>query len=316
MYDLFSDLDQRVASIVNRGFAFNSRRSYSSGLNRYISFTHLYSLDPLDLSELNLLRFIAHLSAVGLSARTIRVYISGVRSWFVTQGLQIPPLFTPRVKLALKSIERDNPPPTQASPLTLSILRNFLSVLDPSYDGLMLLSAFTLAYYACLRSSEYCFDPQLGHGLTCADLVFLDTNPPSMSVRVKASKTLIHGFNVVLGCSAIPFCSVCSMKAYFRLFLPFPSRPLFLYSDGTPLTYHSCSNSLKSLLLKLGLNPTTYSLHSLRAGSATDAATKGASSHFIRALGRWRSAAYMAYLRPGPEDQAKVARFLSSHLSH
>ena len=272
----------------------------------------MYNIDPLDLSELTLLRFIAHLSASGLVSGTIKVYISGVRSWFVLTGLPIPTLFTPRVKLALKSIERDSPPPSKARPLTFSILSQVFLYLPPTHDNLMFISALALAYFACLRSSEYCYDSDLSQGLIASDISFVAVPRESLQLRVRSSKTLIHGFTVMLGCSSVRFCPLCLMKTYFNVSRPSPDRVLFLLTDGSPLTHRIFSNFIKSLVARMGFDPSSFSPHSLRAGSATDASSKGAPSHLIQALGRWRSAAYLGYLRPTPQEQASVSRFLAT----
>jgi len=296
--------------MVKAGYAFNSQKAYSSGMVRYFKFCSVYSLDPLELSEVNLLRFIAYMSHQGLLARTIRVYLAGLRSWLVRTGYSHIQVYTPRVKLALKSIERDNPPPVRVAPLTLSLLSRFTLYLHPSLDNVMLMAAYSLAYFACLRSAEFCWDDSLSQGLSRRDVRISDSSPPSLTLTVRASKTLIHGFTVVLGCTGILICPVCLMRAYLRMGGSPGGGPLFSYRDGRSLSYSRLVLSLKAVLARMGLNPNLYSSHSFRAGSATDAAAMGASAHFIQSLGRWRSAAYLAYLRPTPEVQAAMTRFL------
>ena len=299
--------------MVAHGFAPNSRSSYSSGIKRYLKFCSLYRLEPLDVSEINLLRFVAYLADCKLVVRTIRVYLSSIKSWLLTNGYPGVELFTPRVKLALKSVERDNPPPVQVAPLTLSILKGSFLFLLPSSDNLMLITAMSVAYYGCLRSAEYCHEPALSQGLTRSSVHMIYTNPPSLTLSVPTSKTLLKGFKVVMGCSGVKFCAVCLMRLYLATIPRAPSTPLFAYLDGSLLTYARLSSCIKSLVTRMGLEPHRYSPHSLRAGSATDAAANGASSHVIQALGRWRSQAYLAYLRPGLAEQASVSRLLSSH---
>ena len=46
-----------------------------------------------------------------------------------------------------------------------------------------------------------------------------------------------------------------------------------------------------------GLNPNRYKGHSFRIGAASDAAEKGMSEAQIRVLGRWKSNAFMRYIR-------------------
>lgn len=297
--------------MVKAGYAPNSQRSYSSGVVRFLKFCQMYGLDPMDASEVNLLRFIAYLSSQGLLARTIKVYLSGVRSWLLLSGSSQLLVYTPRVKLSLKSIERDNPPPVRVAPLTISILSKFTFYLLPSFDNIMLMAVYSLAYYACLRSAEYCWDENLSQGLSIGDVEFTDISPPSVRLTVRSSKTLIHGFSVVLGCTGILFCPVCLLRAFCRLRHGGKQAPLFVYADGRPLTYRRLVVSLKLGLTRMGLNPNLYSSHSFRAGSATDAASLGASAHYIQSLGRWRSAAYLAYLRPTPQVQAAMTRFLA-----
>ena len=73
----------RVAGLVGSGLAYNSRRSYSAALNRYLAFTKIYLIDPWEFHELTILRFIAHLAAANLSVSSIRVYLAGVRAWLL-----------------------------------------------------------------------------------------------------------------------------------------------------------------------------------------------------------------------------------------
>lgn len=258
------------------------------------------------------MRFIAFLYHASLSLGTIKVYLAGVRSWYLTTGLPIPVIYTPRVKLALRSILRDNPPPSRVLPLTFSILQRAFSFLTPTPYNIMCLAAMSLAYFACLRSAEYCFDASLGHSLSTSDITFLSSPPRSMRVLIRSSKTLIHGFEIVIGCSGVRFCAVCLIRLHLSTSNPPPQLPLFKLPAGVPLNYRSLSAFIKALLTRMGLDPARYSPHSLRAGSATDAAALGASSHFIQSLGRWRSDAYLAYLRPTPLFQSSISPFLAS----
>ena len=59
----------------------------------------------------------------------------------------------------------------------------------------------------------------------------------------------------------------------------------------------------------LGLNPSEYTGHSYRAGSATTASMVGFSSWELKMLGRWESGVYSIYLRK-PELVASFAKRL------
>ena len=145
--------------MVTSGLGFNSRKSYSAAVTRYLRFNQVYSLDPLGLSELSALRFITYLSSAGLASSTIRVYLSGVRAWLISLGFHPPNIYTVRVKWALKSVERSCP--MQARPVSYSMLAHLHVTVDFTYNNFMLLSAMTLAYFGCLRAAEYCYNPSV-----------------------------------------------------------------------------------------------------------------------------------------------------------
>ena len=54
---------------------------------------------------------------------------------------------------------------------------------------------------------------------------------------------------------------------------------------------------LKDLVAAVGENPEDFNTHSLRVGRATDLALAGTSDAIIRQTGRWKSNAYLAYVR-------------------
>jgi hypothetical protein len=55
-----------------------------------------------------------------------------------------------------------------------------------------------------------------------------------------------------------------------------------------------------------------YTLHSGRIGGATALAEAGAADSVIRAAGRWKSDAYLVYIRPTRQDAVTVATALTS----
>ena len=74
-------------------------------------------------------------------------------------------------------------------------------------------------------------------------------------------------------------------------------EPLLVDSLGNILRRAYFVSTMKLLLSLLGLNPSEYSGHSLRAGAATSGANQGLESWELKMLGRWRSDAYNVYLR-------------------
>ena len=75
-----------------------------------------------------------------------------------------------------------------------------------------------------------------------------------------------------------------------------PDDPLFSDKFGTILRRAYLNGTLRLMLSLCGVNPSLFTAHSLRAGSATTAADVGMTKWEIQMLGRLRSEAYQVYL--------------------
>ena len=262
------------------------------------------------------MRYIAYLDIQGLAPTTVKNYLAAIRAWAVSLGLREPVIWTPRVHLACKALVRTHAPPRQVLPINFNTLSSMIRLLSPAKDHMVIASALTLQFFACLRASELCSGLHQSLAPTRADVQFISTgSSPIMVYSCHSSKNNVHGFKVHLGCSGVPVCAVCIMYHYFTHFPAPPSDPLFRLSSGHQLTYEAYNAWIKHLVRGVGLDPANYSTHSVRAGAATQAAQTGLDSDTIKRLGRWRSQAYLTYLRPPPESYAALAPKLV-HSSH
>ena len=78
---------------------------------------------------------------------------------------------------------------------------------------------------------------------------------------------------------------------------PSSPGPLFIHADGTPLTWSQLVNSVRSALQSIGLDVSPFLGHSFHTGAATAVAQKGILDSFIQTFGRWRSSAFLCYIR-------------------
>jgi len=183
----------------------------------------------------------------------------------------------------------------------MSVMRQLKGALadDPHVtpkDKLMLWSAFTLAFFGFLRSSEFT-SPSLTHfnplvHLARSDISF--TSNGSLLLQLKASKTdpFRMGCSITLSPSGRSVCAVRAMHRYLAHQLPGQSTPLYFFSSGQFLTRDKVTSILRSQLKRLGFATESYASHSFRIGAATTAAEAGLPPWLIQTLGRWSSNCY------------------------
>ena len=113
----------------------------------------------------------------------------------------------------------------------------------------MLSSAFTLAFFGFLSSSEFTSPSsthfiQLVH-LACSDISF--TSDGSLLLQLKASKTdpFQMGCSIMLTPSGCSVCAVQAMHRYLAHQLPGNSTPLYLFSTGQFLTQNKETSILR-----------------------------------------------------------------------
>lgn len=248
-------------------------------------------------------------------ARSIRVYLAGVRAWFISGGGTPPDIFSEIVKFALRSLDRAQPEPRQVQPLTKDIILSIIKSLPYTSINFTFVTAILLAYFGCLRAAEFCYDPETAPPLLTGHCTFVDAIPPYMIVKVGSSKTACRGFKAVVGCSGDSgMCAHCAVKAYINIKQATANQPLFRLEDGRSMAYKDMSRFIKDTTCKLGLNPDLYTPHSIRSGAATDAAAAGFEAIQLKDLGRWKSDTYYTYLRPRDHQKAALSRRILGRL--
>ena len=239
-------------------------------------------------------------SVRGLSAATISVYLASVRSLHIDSGFPDPLKDTSRLHRVLRGIRRSRSArrPTRL-PITRSVLAAIQAALSAdSYDHSMFWAVCSLAFFGFLRVSEFTcsgsFDP-LVH-LSISDVSFDTSGCLHLFIKTSSSR---RGLSLSIGASGKRICAVSAVRRYLQVRGNAPG-PLFVLSDGSPITPVVVNCSLLAILSNLGIR-CTYSSHSFRIGTATTAASAGIPDHLIKTLGRWPSNAYLLYIRiPSP----------------
>ncbi|MCX8521142.1 MAG: hypothetical protein ORN28_06345 [Rhodoferax sp.] len=308
-----------VQELFSAGLSAASLKVYKTGQNCYVRFCELYAHSPFPASEEKLSQFVAHLFMAGLSAGTVKSYLSAVCHAQIGLGLGDPDLPSmPRLEYIIKGYRRKSVKSggRPRLPITPAILRALKAVwfLDGnSFSVSMLWAASCLCFFGFLRSGEIVvpsdssFDPAFH---LCYGDVLVDscTNPSVLSVRLKASKTdpFRKGVSLVIGRGKGDICLVAAVLGYMVLRGLAPG-PLFLFSDGSFLTRPRFVSAIRSALDRAGIDSKPYLGHSFRIGPATTAASCEIQDSRIKILGRWQSSAYQLYIRTPPGILTEVA---------
>ena len=144
------------------------------------------------------------------------------------------------------------------------------------FSGFLRVGEFTVP-------SEALYDPEVH--LNLADISINSRTEPSLfCIRIKQSKTdpFRMGVDIFLGATQADVCPVQALVNY--------------------LTRILLVNRLNAALHQDGRAAKDFNGHSFRIGAATTAARCGLEDSLIQTLGRWKSAAYLAYIKI-PRDQ-------------
>ena len=266
---------------------------------------------PVPADEDTLCHFAATLAVEGLRHRTIKSYMAGVRHLHISEGHGDP--FSAglhRLHYVLRGVKRaegmSGVAKRERRPITPDLLHKIKVVWDPRAhedDVVMLWAACCLAYFGFMRVGELTVPSDDGYDASChlswGDVTVDDpTRPSRMEVRIKASKTdpFRRGISIFIGRVSSDLCPVSAMLAYMVVRGKI-AGPLFRFSDGKPLTRQRLVTAVKDALVKAGVEPGQYSGHSFRIGAATTAAARGPEDSTVRTLGRWKSLAYLEYIK-------------------
>ncbi len=319
-------LDSKVVDMISGGIRPSTNKTYNSANKKFMTFCAAHGLIAIPVSETTILRYLAYLQSIpgritqGLAHSTAVVHLSAIRQLQIAANEKVE-IYTPRVKLALRSVLISHPPAIQKAPITFDILLLMLNCLPADYDGLLWHTMICTGYFGCLRASSYTktnsymsktvLSPPLTLNAvkfaTCKGVQYLQLTIPRTKTSLKPTIKNI-------GCSAISVCCHCSMLAYLRLRATIHSgmsdSPLFISKHNVIITKEMLNQKIKLLVTQIGLDPSNYSGHSLRAGSATQGARAGMSESQLSQLGNWSSSVYLRYIRDNVFDQIKHSTYL------
>ena len=193
--------------------------------------------------------------------------------------------------------------PFQVLPLTPNILRKMYKHLDmKKIADLALWCSYLTAFYGLLRKASTVPETSSMDERVYLLRRHLKVDHESNMVYIYQGFSKSNNFctrDVVIpipGNEDPALDLVRHLKAlYERVDCPDDS-PAFSFGKGSFISYQSYTTRLKTLLLKVGLNPDLFSGHSFRRGGATFLYNCGGTTIMIQASGDWSSQCFTKYL--------------------
>ena len=252
-----------------------------------------------------MLRYLAHLQLAGLAPKTLRVQLAGL-SFFCKVNDWWDPGHSFRIRRAVDGWGRLAPRRVDSRrPISLHMLRRFWKILEDvcstPYEAALFRAAFALAFYGAFRSSELLpasKDDRQGSALARHDI---QVSGSQLVIRLRHSKTDQRGKGSTIILPSAPPGDPCPVQsvAYYLMVRPSLPGPLLLHTNGQCLSRYQFMAVLRTCIGLLNMPPEQFGIHSFRIGAATHAFEEGRSSSEIMSVGRWRSTAFKAYVRPG-----------------
>ena len=221
-----ADLEKDVQKYFEHGLAGTTRRTYQSGINKFVHFCNIYHVtNPLPVSQLLLCSYISHLANSGLAYSTIKTYLAAVRYLQISNDLPEPRTVPmPKLSLVERGIVtgrgRRNPAVGHAFNYAYNLAPVTIAVVARS---------FGLRHYFDVGRLLHCFFRVFQDGgnhravrgrWSWSDVAVDNHESPSViRIHLRRSKTdqFGRGVDIYLGATGDELCPVAALLAYLAV---------------------------------------------------------------------------------------------------
>lgn len=282
----------------------STQKAYLHSMDIFVKFRENHGFSdvwPIPLDDLT--SFIVYMFRKKLSHSTVSGYISGLSYFNKINNLEdnTQKFVVRKLIEGIKRLGGPNQKDTRL-PITRDILEKLLRSLavicKNGYETKLFMASFSLAFHGFMRVGEItvdCKNKQM-HTVKFENIKLCDAR---LEVLLTSSKTDQFGSGTTIVISKQKNKNVCPVQimANFIKVRPPYLGPLFCHFDGSPLTRYQFSALLKRSLSVIGIENNGFKSHSFRIGMATTCALEGISDEQIKEMGRWKSQAFLRYIR-------------------
>ena len=297
------------------GLSTKTRKTYSTSVKSYTFFCAVRGIQPaFPATTETLCDWVCHLSNKRPKNKTIKAYITGVRSMHVDMGYgDLSAFHSPQLERVIAGLRRmrGEAGTRERRPITKDLLLQMLPYFDrKTREGVTLHASFCLAFAAFLRVGEFTYsakdleDPDFSQWFLTRRSVTLHEDHLELTLPASKTDPFRQGITLTIAASGDEACPVEAIRQLFKWEAP-SNSPLFQWDNA--FTRQLVTNKLREVLALLGVEG-HYSGHSFRRGAATSAREAGLSSEEIQLLGRWKSDAYRLYIVTHPAHILAASR--------
>ena len=267
-----------------------------------------------------------------LASSTITQYFSGIRNAHKRSCLEPKGLDSTLVKTMLKGKANTEEPRKQKIAMTpgllLELKRFIIKCNLPLEDKMLIWAMATLMYSGSLRGGEIMgeeddeFDPR---NILMEEDVRIKVMKTGEGRRTKLVSCIIKNPKELPGTINLEiemfktegkFCPVAAVEKLRRNRTGNKNKPFMTRKNGKIVTKKWLNGFLKKALAKMvDYENETVSSHSFRSGVATAMARCGYSDEEIQRQGRWRSEAFLKYIRLGRSQRLEQQRTLAEKMA-
>ena len=289
--------------VTTKSIKANTMRDYLSGVKHYlrVSLVDIRQLQhPLVSQALQGVVVLRRVETVKAGARkripfTCVVVMHGVSKVFTSESAQ-DKLFNISMKIQLVTLLR-------VSEMVITAEDHYLRAQDVSFE----VSVYTVE---CILEFVW---------VSCSEVYrYSRSQIVSVSYYVRSAKNDQDGEGYKYNFRAdsveptAAFNIVLDLYDWAVFAKPIGSEIFLSQHGGIKLSYSTYSSALKRVATSLGLDVSRVSTHSPRIGGATEMAAAGLPDHVIQGMGRWKSPAFLVYIRFALSSMRSAMNTLSS----
>jgi len=284
-------------------------RAYIADLRHFEVWCREHARQSLPAPSEVIADYISSLAEAGSAAATISRRLSAISQAHKMAGLESP-TGSQLVKMTAAGIRRTlGTAPHQARPILVDDLKAMLAALPDDLRGLRDRTLLLIGFAGGFRRSE----------LVGLDVDDVKEEAEGLRVRIRRSKTDQEGLGREIGIvrGRHPLTDPVAALTAWREAAAITDGPIFREVDrgdrvgSDRLSDRAVARIVKIAAERVGIDPTTVSGHSLRAGLATSAAAAGAPERTImRTTGHRSEAMVRKYIRAGSVFTESASRYL------